>query len=174
LLIPLPSLGGGPLATPTQLLQQSANMVLMVLDTRQPSDEGGHAPSRPEQCAKVVGFGTLFEGAFQLAKVLVGQAGLAPGSTGLFERSGAMVPPSFVPAADRLPMDADLAGDLSLAQALVKEFSGLDAPPFQLYKLFRISLYAFRIAHAQRIAWGQKMSLYYAEVNKKAEPIVIE
>ena len=127
-------------------------MVLMVLDARQPLDDGGHAPGGPEQRAKVVGFGPLFEGAFQLAEVLAGQAGLASGSPGLFESAGPMVLPSFMPAADRLPVDADLAGDLSLAQALVEKFGGLDAPPFQLCKLCRIAFYAFRISHAQRLA----------------------
>jgi len=95
-------------------------MVLMVLDARQPLDDGGHAPGGPEQRAKVVGFGPLFKGAFQLAEVLVGQAGLASGSPGLFERVCAMVLPSFMPAADRLPVDAYGASDLGLAQALVE------------------------------------------------------
>ncbi len=128
-------------------------------------DDGGHAPGGPEQRAKVVGFGPLFEGVFQLAEVLVGQAGLASGSPGLFERDRAMLLPSFMPAADRLPVDAYAAGDLGLAQALVEKFDGLHAPPFQLCQLCRIAFYAFRISHAQRIAQGQNMSLYYAEIN---------
>jgi len=131
-------------------------MVGMVLDARQPLDDDGHSAGGPEQRAKVVDFGTLFQGAFQLAKVFVGEAGLASGSSRLFERSGAVVPPSFVPAADRLPVDADLAGNLGLAQALVEEFGGLDAPPCQLCKLFRIAFYAFRITHAQRLAQSYK------------------
>lgn len=129
-------------------------MVLMVLDARQALDDGGHAPGGPKQRAKVVGFGPRFEGAFQLAEVLVGQAGLASGSPGLFERSGTMVLPSFMPAADRLPVDPYAAGDLGLAQTLVEKFNGLHAPPFQLCKLCRIAFYAFRISHAQRLAQG--------------------
>jgi len=102
------------------------------------------------------GFGTLFEGALQLAEVLVGQAGLASGSPGLFESADAMVLPSFMPTADRLPVDTYGAGDLGLARALVEKFDGLHAPPFQLCKLCRIAFYAFRITHAQRLAQGHK------------------
>jgi len=87
-------------------LQKSAHMVLMVWDARQALDDGGHAPSGPEQRAKVVGFGPLLEGAFQLAEVLVGPAGLASGSPGLFESAGTMLLPGFMPAADGLPVDA--------------------------------------------------------------------
>ena len=125
-------------------------MVGMVLDARQPVDDGGHAARGPELGAKSVGLRTLLKGAFQLAEVLVGQAGLPSGSPGLFERAGAMLLPSFMPAADRLPVDTELPGDRRLAQALVKELGGLDPPPFKLRKLFRIAPYAFRITHAQR------------------------
>ena len=125
-------------------------MVGMVLDARQPVDDGGHAASGPKLGAKIVGFRTLLEGAFQLAAVLGRQAGPAPSAASSFERPGAVGLPGAVPAADRLPVDPKLAGDLSLAQALVKEFGGRDPPPFQLRKLFRIAPYAFRITHAQR------------------------
>jgi hypothetical protein len=91
-------------------------MVLMVSDARQPLDDGDHAPSRPEKGTKVVGFGPLFESAFQLPEVLVGQAGLASGPPGLFERESAMVLPSFMPTADRLPVAAYGARDPGLAQ----------------------------------------------------------
>jgi len=125
-------------------------MVGMVLDARQPVDDGGHAARGPELGAKSVGLRTLLKGAFQLAEVLGSEAGPAPGTASPFERLGAVVLPGAVPAADRLPVDPKLAGDLSLAQALVKEFGGRDPPPFQLRKLFRIAPYAFRITHAQR------------------------
>ena len=131
-------------------------MVLMVLDARQPLDDGGHAPGGPEQRAKVVGLGPFFEGVFQLAEVFVGEARLASGSPSLFESAGATVFPSVMPAADRLPMDADGAGDLGLAQAEVEKFDGLHAPPFQLCQLRRIAFDAFRISHAQRLAQGHK------------------
>jgi len=129
-------------------------MVLMVLDARQPLDDDGHTSGGPEQRAKVMGFGPFFEGAFQLAEVLVGQAGLASGAPSLFERRGTVLLPSFMPAADRLPVDSDGAGDLGLAQALVEKFDGLHPPLFQLGQLCRIAFYAFRISHAQRLAQG--------------------
>ena len=131
-------------------------MVLMVSDTCQPLDDSGHSPGGPKRGAKGVGFGPLLERAFQLAEVLVGQTGLAPGSSGPFESAGAMVLPSLMPAVGGLPVDAHGAGDLGLAQALVEEFNGLHPPPFQLCKLCRIALYAFWIAHAQRLPPGQR------------------
>ncbi len=50
-------------------------------------------------------------------------------------------------------MDADLAGNLGLAQASLEKSDGSESPPFQLCKLFWIAFYAFWITHAQTIAW---------------------
>jgi len=131
-------------------------MVGMVLDARQPFDDGGHAASGPELGAKVVGFRTLLKGAFQLAEILVSETRPAPRAASPFERPGAVVLPGAVPPADRLPVDPELAGDLSLAHALVEEFGGLDPPPFQFCKLFRIAFDAFRITHAQSLPPGHR------------------
>lgn len=132
-------------------------MVGMVLDARQPLDHSGHASSGPELRAKVVGFRPLLQGAFQLAEVVVSEAWLAPSPASPFERSGALVLPGAVPAADGLPVDTELAGCLGLAQTLVEEFGSLDPPPFQLCKLFRIAFDAFGITHAQNLFQGQRL-----------------
>jgi hypothetical protein len=95
-------------------------MVGMVSHSGLAFDHGGHALGRPEKCAKAVSFGTFFEGPFQLEQVLVAQAGLAPGPSGLPKSLGAVGMPGFEPAASRLPMDAHLPGDFGLAQSEVK------------------------------------------------------
>jgi hypothetical protein len=151
-LVALAGLGGGPLATPAQLLQQTAHMVGMVSHAHLSFDDGRHTLGRPKKRAKAVGFGSFFESQFQLLEILGGQAGFAPGSSGLLEALGAVGLPNFEPAACRLPMDADFAGDLGLAQATVKEFDGLETPSCQLCQLFCIAFNAFWITHAQSIA----------------------
>jgi len=131
-------------------------MVGVVLDACQPLDDGGHAPGGPKRRAKIVGFRPLLERAFQLAEVLAVEAWPAASTASPFERSGALVLPDTVPAADGLPVDSELAGDLGLVQTPLKEFGGLDPPLFQLCKLFDIAFYAFRITHAQSLPEGGK------------------
>ena len=89
-------------------------MVGMVFDARQSLDNLGHPVGGPQGCAKVVGLRPRFKGTFQLAEVFPGQAALASGTTRLLECGRTMVSPSLMPAADRLTVDAKLAGDLSL------------------------------------------------------------
>lgn len=90
-------------------------MVGMVSHPRLSFDHGGHASSRPKESAKAVVFRPFFEGAFQSAEILGGQAGLATGPASLVEGPGTVGLPGFEPAAGRLPVDADFAGDLGLA-----------------------------------------------------------
>ena len=47
--------------------------------------------------------------------------------------------PRLMPAADRLAVDLELTGHLGLAEALVKEFGGLEPPLFEMIMLVAVT-----------------------------------
>jgi hypothetical protein len=115
-------------------------------------DQGGHSLGGPQERAKALALRPCFKNAFQLDEVVATQAGFAADPSGFLQSLGTAGLPGFEPAAGRLPVDAEFAGHLSLAYALVKEFDGFEPPPFQLGQLFCIAFNAFGISHTQSIA----------------------
>jgi hypothetical protein len=116
---------------------------------RLPFDQVGDAPGRPKRGAISQHFRAFFESAAQVLQLFGKQPRFATGPTGFEQGFGSLSSPGLVPPANRLPMDAQSAGYLALAQSTVEESGGLESPSFQAIK---IALHAFWIAHAQTIA----------------------
>jgi hypothetical protein len=77
------------------------------------------------------------------------QARLAPGASGFLQSPSSALGQLLGPATRRLPMHADAPGHFRLRDSLPQQSSGEKAPLFQLLK---VSVYAFWISHALRIA----------------------
>jgi len=112
-------------------------------------DQIGYAPSRPQRSAIAQHFGTLFQTLAQLLQLSGVQARLTARPRGLDQRLGSLLSPRLMPTADRLAMDAQAPCHLALAQPSVEKPGGFEPPSFQLYK---ITLDAFWISHAQRLS----------------------
>ena len=125
-------------------------MTGMKLLARLPLNQVSHPPGSPQAAAVTQRLRTFLEAAAEFFQLPGLQPGLAARPVCSLERPGAMFLPGLMPPADRLPVNAQLAGNLGLAEALVKESGGFEPPLFQLIK---IAFDAFRITHAQRIAW---------------------
>ena len=121
----------------------------MKLLARLSFDQVGDATGCPQPGAISQHFRTFFESAAQLFQLLGQQPRFATGPTGFEQSLGSLFSPGLVPSTDRLPVDAQFAGDLALTQTTVEESGGLESPPFQGIE---IALHAFWIAHAQTIA----------------------
>jgi hypothetical protein len=125
LLIALEGAAGGALQPVVQpVAQQLPDVAGMVADPGQPLDHGSGAGKRPVVGVEAVRPGTL-------AQLLVGQARGGPGGAGATQRLlPARLPPA-VPAADVLPGDAELVGDLGLGVAGGEQRAGLHADGFE-------------------------------------------
>jgi hypothetical protein len=118
----------------------------MKLLTCLPLNEIGHPPGSPQAGTVTQGLRPLLETTAQLLQLVGLQPGFTTRAAGFLESLSALSFPGLMPPADRLSMNLELAGHLSLAKALVKEFSGFKSP---LFELLKIAFNAFGIAHAQ-------------------------
>ena len=121
----------------------------------------GHPPCGPERSAITQRLGALFQPLAQLVELLGSQTGFAAGSSSFLERLGSLFFPGLVPAIDRLLMHAQLPRNLSLSDALLKQFGRLKPPYFQLVE---ITFNAFGVSHTQNSSSNAKScKLYYAK-----------
>ena len=114
-------------------------------------DQVSHTPGCPQPCAITQHLGAFFESATQLFELRRQQPRFATCSTGFEERLGALFAPGLVPPTHRLAVNSQFPGHFALAEATVKESSGVESTPFQTSE---IAFYAFGIAHAQKLTRG--------------------
>lgn len=112
-------------------------------------DQIGHAPGRPQRSAIAQGLWTFLQTLAQCVQLRWLQTRFATGAGSLAQRFGPLFPPGLMPAADRLPVNAQSPGHFPLVKPSVKKPGGFEPSPFQFIK---IAFDAFRITHAQRLA----------------------
>jgi hypothetical protein len=111
-------------------------------------DQIGHPPSGPERSTIAQRYGPGFQAFAELFQLHRLQARFTAHLCSLAERLGSLPLPSLVPAADRLAVNAQSPGDLSLMDAPIKKPGGFEPSPFQFIK---IAFDAFWISHAQKL-----------------------
>jgi hypothetical protein len=94
--------------------QQPPDVAAMVADPGQPLDHGGHAVKGPVVGVEAMRAGTLPQRLVDAVQLLLGQAWGVPGGAGAAQRVQPAGAPLGVPAADVLPGDTQLVGDLGL------------------------------------------------------------
>lgn len=114
-----------------------------------PLDQIGHAPSGPKRGVITQRLRTCFQSLAQLFQLHLLQTGFAARSRCLNQRLGSLFLPSLMPPAYRLAVNAQLPSDFPLMETPVKKPRGFKPSPFQLFK---ITLDAFWISHAQILA----------------------
>jgi hypothetical protein len=113
------------LYAPTQAVaQQRPHPGRVVADPGQPLDDGGDALQRPQLPGEPVGARTLQQSLLDPVELAVGQPGRRPGRALAVQADGAGDLPTPIPQMHALAGDADLAGDLSLADAGSEQLGG--------------------------------------------------
>src|SRR5512132_1531885 len=113
------------------VVQQLPAVPGMVADPGELLDHGRDARQGPVVVFEAVRAGALPERLVDQVQVLVGQARGVPGRAGAAQRLQPACLPAAVPAADVLPGDAELAGDLGLGAAGGEQRPGLHADGFE-------------------------------------------
>jgi Type I restriction modification DNA specificity domain len=131
-LVTLHRAAGGPQQPVVQpAAQQLPHVAAMVGDPGQPLDHGGHAVKGPVVVVEAMRAGTLAQRLVDAVQLLLGQPWGVPGRAAACKRLRSTFAPQGVPAADVLPGDAQLAGDLGLGVAGGKQRPGLHADAFE-------------------------------------------
>jgi hypothetical protein len=123
--------GGALQAVVQPVAQQLPHMPGMVGNPRELLDHGRHAGKGPVVGVEAVRAGTLAQRLVDGGKLLVGQARGGPGGAGAAQRLLPARLPFGVPAADVLPGDTELVGDLGLGVAGGKQRPGLHTDAFE-------------------------------------------
>lgn len=111
-------------------------------------DQIGHPPGGPQRSAIAQRLGTGFQAFTQFRQLHRLQTGFAARSRGFAECLGSLLFPGLMPPADRLAVNAQSPGDLTLVDTSIKEPGSFESSPFQFIK---IAFDTFWISHARRL-----------------------
>jgi hypothetical protein len=132
LLVTLDGPAGRALQPPAQpTAQQLPHMPGMVGDPGDLLDHRGDAGQGPVVGVEAVRAGALSERLADRRKLSLGQARGVPGRSGAAQRIRPTRAPAPVPAADVLPRDTELVGDLGLRAAGGEQLAGLETDTFE-------------------------------------------
>jgi hypothetical protein len=137
------------LATPAEAFEESPDVARMIPHAARLFDQFSDPPCGPQLRVEPESFGTALQPAFDLTQLCRGQLRLASRPSRKFQARATVHQELPCPAIDRLPMHADLARNLRLAQSLSQQRCRLHAPRFQRSK---IPPHPRRIPHADRLA----------------------
>src|SRR5262249_34375652 len=118
------------LRRPVQVLEQPADMVLVVTDTQLPLDDFGDAGARPDLAAKAVSLGAVPEEFRDRPQFVRGESGPTPRRRTRPKCLRSAVTGTSEPTADGFLGDIESLGDIALIPAVELQIQGTESPPF--------------------------------------------
>ena len=119
------------MAAPTHLLENAPDVAGVISDTAFDLDQLGYPAGRPQPIVEAESLWTALESSLDTSQILAVQTWRTAHVFGSSERATAALLELASPAADRLPVDTDLACYFGLRPALTEQRDRFHSPPFE-------------------------------------------